>query len=373
MDKLDQLLTKANERLKSFNAGVLIYKRGNKLSLRGTLPPKPGSAKEKSYQQYLSLGIYCNVAGIKRAEEKAKLLSSQLAVEKFDWQDWINCDRGFVLETVGYWINKFEQDYFNRRQRTPQSETTWEVEYKSMFKRLPKDEKLSDRVLLDLIISTEPDTRTRVRAVMVAQALAKFAGLNPDYAKYRGTYSHLKKVEERKLPSDKEIIDYYNSIQNRQWQFVFGLMAAYGISSHEVFLVNIESLQNSPRLVSNYRKNHYGVRRIWCLYPEWYEQWDLGNPKNTLPKVSGNKNRDLGHRINTAFSRYNLCKPGDLRHCWAIRAMGFMPNPLAARLMAHSEAEHNKTYQRWISEEQEDRFYKLLMARSDRPLPPSCD
>ena len=371
MDKLDQLLGKANDRLKQFKAGVLIYKRGNKLSLRGTLPPKPGSGKVKSYQQYLSLGIYCNAAGIKIAEEKAKLLSSQLTLEKFDWQDWVNSDCGILLESVGYWIDKFEQDYFNRRQRTPQTETTWETEYQSMFKRLPKGEKLSDHVLLDLIFTTKPDTRIRIRAVMVAQALARFAGLNVNYSKYRGSYSPLKKVEERKLTSDLEIIDYYNSIKNSNWQFVFGLMAAYGISSHEVFLVDLKSLQESPRLVSTYRKGHFGVRRIWCLYPEWYNQWDLGNPNRELPKITGKNNRQIGHKIYSAFNRYNLCRPGDLRHCWAIRAMGFMPNPLAARLMAHSESEHNKTYQRWISEEQEDSFYKMIMKREDRPLPPS--
>ncbi|MEM9272344.1 MAG: hypothetical protein AAGA80_05195 [Cyanobacteria bacterium P01_F01_bin.143] len=111
MDKLDQLLGKANDRLKKSRTGILIYRRGNKLSLRGTLPPKPGSEKTKPYQQYLPLGIYSNAAGIKQAEEKAKLLGSQLALEKFDWQDWLNGDRGFTLETVGYWADKFEEDY----------------------------------------------------------------------------------------------------------------------------------------------------------------------------------------------------------------------------------------------------------------------
>ena len=87
MNIVDQLLSKANDRLKSYKAGISIYKRGDKLSLRGTFPPKPGSDKAKPYQQHLSLGLYCNPAGIKQAEDKAKLLSSQLALEKFDWQD----------------------------------------------------------------------------------------------------------------------------------------------------------------------------------------------------------------------------------------------------------------------------------------------
>ncbi|MDJ0899367.1 MAG: hypothetical protein QNJ55_11200 [Xenococcus sp. MO_188.B8] len=62
MDKLDLLLDKANDRLKSYKAVISIYKRGHKLSLRGTFQPKPGSDKNEPYQQYLSLGMYCNAA-----------------------------------------------------------------------------------------------------------------------------------------------------------------------------------------------------------------------------------------------------------------------------------------------------------------------
>lgn len=69
--------------------------------------------------------------------------------------------------------------------------------------------------------------------------------------------------------------------------------------------------------------------------------------------------------------RYGLCKPGDLRHCWAIRAMGFIPDSMAARMMAHKTQVHNDTYKRWIDENDEDRFYQLLINRSDRPKPPT--
>ena len=367
LDKLEKSLKAANERLQKGDFGIKIYKRGHKLSLRGTLPPKPGTEKNQPYQQYLSLGMYANAAGIQQAEKQAKKLSSQLALKEFDWQDWIESEQ--PLESVGYWIDKFEKDYFNRKAKTAQTLTTWKSDYLAMLKRLPKDEVLNERVLLDMFLTTEPDSRQRKRAVLVANSLAKFAEMNISFNRYKGNYSHTK--NERELPTDKQIADWYWEIKNPRWQYVFGLMAAYGISNHEVFLVDLESLQQSPgHLVSAYRKAHYGVRRIWCLYPEWWQEWELDKPRE-LPKVSGNSNRELGSRITHAFSRYGLCKPGDLRHCWAIRAMGFMPNPMAARMMAHTEIEHNQTYQRWINQDQEDKFYRLLMERSDRPLPPS--
>jgi hypothetical protein len=172
------------------------------------------------------------------------------------------------------------------------------------------------------------------------------------------------------LPTDEEIVKYYRSIPNPHWQRAFALMAAYGISNHELFYLDLDSLLKPPgHLISTYRKAHYGVRRIWCLYPEWYEQWQLYIPV-ALPNVSGKDNRALGNRVTNAFSRYGLCQPGLLRHCWAIRAMGFMPDSMAARMMAHTTAVHNQTYKRWLNENQEEEFYKLLMQRTDRPLPP---
>ena len=62
MDKLDEQLKKANQQLKQANTGVVIFKRGSKLSLRSMLPDKNGNG---SRQQTISLGIYANAAGIK--------------------------------------------------------------------------------------------------------------------------------------------------------------------------------------------------------------------------------------------------------------------------------------------------------------------
>lgn len=363
MDKIDKLLDAANVRLKQSNTGIKIFKRGQKLSLRGMLPKKNNIGAS---QQIISLGIYCNAAGVQSAEKQAQKLASQVALKEFSWDEWL--DNKQSIGSVSYWVQEFETDYFNRKEKSDRSLTTWNSDYKSMFSRLNSTDSLSEQILLNLVLSTSPDTRTRKRAVLAANSLAKFAQLDYDFNRYKGNYSHLK--GDRSLPTDEEIVKYYYSIPNPHWQRAFGLMAAYGISNHELFHLDLDSLLKSPgHLISTYRKAHYGTRRIWCLYPEWYEQWELYKPI-ALPNVTGKNNRALGNRVTSAFKRYQLCKPGDLRHCWAIRAMNFLPDSMAARMMAHTTDVHNQTYKRWINETQEDKFYQILMQRSDRPKAP---
>jgi hypothetical protein len=345
---LDELLVAANARLKASKTGISIFKRGNKLSLRGNLPNKKNPQVRS--QQTISLNLYSNAAGIGAAEKKAQSLASELAFNQFDWKNYgaVTEDISDRVLTIQEWCDRFEEDYFNRRARTPQSGSTWRNDYQTTFRLLPKDSPLTEAALLSAIWQTDPDSRTRKRAVITLTALARFAGLNVDFSRYKGNYSHLR--GQRRLPSDREIVEQYYSISNPKWQFVYGLLAAYGISSHELFYLDLTSLQQPPgHLISPYRKNHYETRRIWAIYPEWWEDWQLFDPNKVLPPCSGKDNSTRSSKISRAFKTYGLCKPGDLRHCWAIRAMNFIPNAIAARMMAHSESEHNRTYQHWIN------------------------
>ena len=368
MDKIESLLFAANQRLKKSNAGITIFKRGQKLSLRGMLPPKPG--KSEPSQQTISLGIYCNGAGIKQAEKQAQKLGSELSLKDFHWDNWLSDSKDQSLESVGYWIDKFEEDYFNRKQKNARSLTTWNTEYRAMFKRLPSAEKLSNQVLLDLIITTKPDTRQRKRACIAAQALAKFAGFNINLSAYTGKYNSFKTTV-RDIPSDQKIADGFDRIPNPAWRYVYGLMAAYGLSNHEVFYADLESIRDSPgHLKVNYRKGKTEKRTIWCLYPEWWETWRLYD-LISLPNVKAKNNQDLGSRVTKAFKRYGLTQPYNLRHAWAIRAINFIPIELAARMMGHSVDVHYKTYQRWITDAHQEEMYKIMIGRSDRPRPPN--
>jgi len=73
--KLENALQKANQRLKTGKVGLSIRSRGNKLSLQGQFPPKPDSKRTDKHQQILSLDVYANPAGIKRAEAEAKKIA----------------------------------------------------------------------------------------------------------------------------------------------------------------------------------------------------------------------------------------------------------------------------------------------------------
>ncbi|MEM9120340.1 MAG: hypothetical protein AAGD09_21010 [Cyanobacteria bacterium P01_F01_bin.56] len=58
--------------------------------------------------------------------------------------------------------------------------------------------------------------------------------------------------------------------------------------------------------------------------------------------------------------------PYDLRHAWAVRTLLFgWPVELSARQMGHSVEVHTRTYQRWITRQQTQQVYDLLVNLAD--------
>jgi len=78
-------LEAVNQRLKGAKVEVTVRQKGNRLYLRSTLPPKPGSQKTKPYQQDLAFKIYANPARLEKAEAEARKLGALLAYKEFDW------------------------------------------------------------------------------------------------------------------------------------------------------------------------------------------------------------------------------------------------------------------------------------------------
>ena len=369
-EKILKLLAAANNQLKIANTGISIYKptNSNRLSIRGTLPPKPGSNKQKPFQQAIPLGIYCNAAGIKKAKLEAQKLGTAIALGEFDWSNYSSNNEN--IGSCDYWVAKFEENYFDKRERNSKSETTWK-DYQKIFNKFPDGAKLNTQTLNQLVLSTKPDTRNRQKACTYTKALAKFAGIDFDPTDYSGSYSP-ESVELRDIPSDIEIQQWRDRIPNKAWQYAFGLMAAYGLRNYELFHIDLESIKKSPghlRILES-KKNKKTERYIWCLYPEWHEVWQLGDINQPFPQITGKNNSALGDRVNKAFKRYGFNKPYNLRHAWAIRAINFIPVELAARMMDHSVEVHTRTYQRWINQEHYDRMYRLMMSRQDTPKPP---
>ena len=141
---INNRLAQANGRLKASNTGISIEKRGGSLWLRGTLPPKPNSGKTKPYQQKLSLrtkenpqGVKATIAGLQYAEQQARALRVELDKGKFDWAEW-QLSQAPKPETVSDWVEKFEAEYWRRRKRNQQTETTWKKDYQVVFPKFSK-------------------------------------------------------------------------------------------------------------------------------------------------------------------------------------------------------------------------------------------
>jgi integrase len=273
-----------------------------------------------------------------------------------------------MQQTVLTWITSFEDYYFTCRGRSSKTETTWKGDYLKAFKGMPQDEILSADLLTQAAANTPANTRTRRRVCIALGALAKFAGLNVDLKPLKGRYSP-PKLTPRNLPDDQTINQWFYKIPDSHWRWAYGMLATYGLRPHELFLLDLEDWSNRSDAIT-LTDGKTGARRIWPLYPEWVEQFELRH--GSRPQVTGATHSDLGHRVAQVFRRLKIpFRAYDLRHCWAVRALEFGLDPsLAAQQMGHSLLLHNTCYQRWISERVHQRAFDALAANPHRPRVP---
>lgn len=345
-------LVAVNSRLKAGKIGCSVRQRGDRLSLRATLPPKPGSDKLVWYQQDISLGIYANPAGLAHAETEAKLLGARLATKKFNW-DYYKCEQPYDKTSCAEVVANFKDEYFARKGRTEATQRTWDVDYATSFKLL--HEELSTDNLIATIASTPANSRKRKIVCEKLTALALFAGLEIDLHSYKGNYG-AQSHKPKNIPSDALIEDYWYKLNGSVWQWVYGAIAAYGLRPHEAF--NCEISPNPP-YVCCILKGKTGSRISYPLQPNWVTIWRLYEI-GVMPKVTDPTFHKCGQRTSKAFARAELgFSPYCLRHAYAIRAACKykIPIPTAATWMGHSPVVFLKTYNRWISQEEHQRVF----------------
>jgi hypothetical protein len=366
MADFDADLKAANDDLKRIRAGVAIRRKGGRLYLRATLPPKPDSDRPTPHQQDCSLGVYANPAGLKFAKDEAKRMSSDLGHKRFEWVNWGYTPK-IESRTVAEWSAAFEADYFDRNERNQASETTWHKDYHLPIQQLPQDGVLTEKMMLDVILSKDADSRSRKRFCDTYGRLAVYAGLEIDFKRYRGKYS-ASTVDHRALPDDDLIREWFYQIKDERWRWVFGVLASYGVRNHEPFHIDLETIAHEPLIWVEKSKTipHFGLP-----FPlEWWEEFKLYEPKipSLTPSVMGSN-----AKLSTKVSGYFLSKMKpltlpftllDLRHRWSIRTaeMG-IDSQLTSKLQAHSQRIHDETYQRNTDE----RTYRDLMNRFRLP------
>lgn len=266
---------------------------------------------------------------------------------------------------VSQLVSQMREDYFNVRGENPSSLATWYTDYLQVFKTLPQSRVLTESILRASILSTTANSKSRRRFVLACSKLADFAGIDHSLRRLVGKYS-TKKVSPREVPDDETISNLFTTIPSDEWQFVYGLMATYGLRNCEVFLADFSQF---PVLkIAPVKRGD--EREVYPLYPEWVDLFGLKD--GILPKCTGKHNGDIGNRVTHAFRRYKIpFSPYNLRHAWARRSLEFgMDRTIAAGMMGHSVHVHSVVYHHWLSSDVFQSAYDKAVVNPDRPNVP---
>jgi integrase len=368
---LDSAIAKVNARLKAARLGLQVERRGDRLSLRGTLPPRPDSPKTRPHQQRIPLKLPATPTGLKQVEQEAKVIAAQLIERRFSWAEYLAAEApapmALPLEEA---IAQFKQHILD--QRGPEAaalaarKTTWDKAYAPYLRQLaarlgpPSSDPPSQAALvaaLEATIEAMPAyARRRQVASTALRAFADFCGvaLPEGFERLGGTYSS-GKTQRRQLPSDEVIVEWFDRIPNPGWRQVYGVMATYGLRNHEVFFCDYRDLRRGDPegRITVLETTKTGLHDVWPFYPEWVERFGLR--QGSLPAINTDLTtttlQRVGQQVAIQFKRYGVpFSPYDLRHAWAVRTIHFgLPDTVAARMMGHSVAIHNRTYHRWIT------------------------
>jgi hypothetical protein len=305
-----------------------------------------------------SLKVRNSERGLKLAIQKAIQLEEELL--KGD-SSFLSLSRSLPERSLAEWIRLAKKHYFDKNARTPQSETTWDGEYRKSFKKISGD-RLTEQALLDAILSTEPDSRTRKRVVTACHYLAEIAGKNWDFSQYRGDYSHLS-VNPRNLPADEDLLAWGDRIPNENWQWFYWMVVTYGVRPSENFFCYPSGNGNFSVIVEATKIKRNSVREAFPLHPRWPERFDLMRFK--LPEITFRRPSEISERAGKYFSRFELPFTfTDLRHCWARRATELgLDEETAARSMGHSLTVHREIYKAWIGGQVYRQKFEELLQR----------
>ena len=377
---LDEQIADINRRLKVARLGLKIERRGNKLGLRGLLPPRPDSPKLQAYQQRIPLGLPADDAGLRQTEKTALVVAAQIITDTFDWYEYVSAIASLKRAEAGLaeQIAAFEVHFFKLNEgndRPASVRTTWQKAYMPYLRRLQEIAQQQSMLSLSEAIyatiqSTRANSRSRQVCCTALEALATFlhVPLPTPLKSFWGNYGN-SKTGVRSLPSDLEILSAYEKIPHAGWKFVYGIMATYGLRNHEVFYSDYEMLANGDEeaAIEVLETTKTGHHDVWPFYPEWIDAFNLR--EINLPKVNTDLNKTtlqlVGQQVSKQFKRYGIpFSPYDLRHAWAVRTVHVgLPDTVSARMMGHSVAIHNRTYHKWITRRDQRAAVKAAMSK----------
>ncbi|MEM8610368.1 MAG: hypothetical protein AAGF93_00005 [Cyanobacteria bacterium P01_H01_bin.105] len=350
MPDVDKLIKTANSKLDVLR----IERRGQKLSLRGTLPKKPGKGRG-TQQQRIPLKVYANADGVKVALARAKRAESDLSLQQWDWSQWTDegIDPTQSARTLG--------EKFAKHKEASVKASSFRANYLYPLESLPAAPLTEEMLRSHIQRRSAPGTWTRKNDVMVFSALCKFAKVQANLSDLGKGYA-AKPLKPDDLPTDEKIEEIWESLKGSTWEWAYGMMATYGLRPHEVFaIVNPKTVASKTGKISIAEDSKTGARDIWPLPDRWRERFNLAEVIVPSIRFEGRDNQQLGQRMSSNLRNRIPHKPYALRHAWAIRSavMG-VPDTIAARWMGHSLAIHSETYHAAISQLQHEAIWEKV-------------
>ncbi|NJR41140.1 MAG: hypothetical protein HC781_22730 [Leptolyngbyaceae cyanobacterium CSU_1_4] len=264
---------------------------------------------------------------------------------------------------------EWERVWWRGKDRTDKShQNSWRI-YRGCLSTLPEGAIDLDGLINWIEQRSQPGKRHRGHYCTCARGIAKLAGLPLEQIQDLDGGYGFKPINPRDLPSDEAIANVRMQIDDPGWQYIYGLMAAYGLRNHEVWFLD---LLDFP-LVRVREGTKTGARAIEPLYPEWAIEWrlDLVVMPSRAVLNPESSNESLGSKVSRFFCRNGIFTPYTLRHCYARRCAEFgIPPNIAARLMGHSTKIHEVVYQSWIGEKVFLDVARRATENPDRPKPP---
>ncbi|MEH2402258.1 site-specific integrase [Nostoc sp.] len=396
--KFEKGLADTRSRLKAAKVKVGLVVARDTIQLQASLPIKPGDRDTKGtgFKQYkISLNIPASLDGLRTAEEEANELGKLLARKQFEWTDKylgkIARDAN-KSQTLGDVLEEFETEYFKTRKLTEKSKHTI-FYYKDYLRRLIGLDTLLTQSEIDEKLAGLTGDSAKYSAVKSLKVLKSTLNLTSfTLEQFKATQP---KSQARDIPSDEDIIKYYESFHQysltrsltikkscldswKMWEWVYGMLATYGLRPRELFVNPEIDWWFSPENKDNTWKVHpdtkTGYREALPLHPEWVYLFDLKNPEPLELLKAQTDDRTSFTDINTIrvncsswFRRVNIpFTPYDLRHAWAIRAhMMGIPIKAAADNLGHSVEIHTEIYQKWFSLENRKKVIKQAVDKKD--------
>ena len=428
---INRLVKEANDRLKQIGKQgkrATIVAKKTSLSLQFTL--KDGNGRP---QKNLGLGgIPASANGVVKAEEIAQLVTGQLVAGTFTL-DWFNRLIGKDTSeqtkqlTCKEMVEQYKEYYFRQREGNKNADYSWYcdcryIENTFRSKGIP----LSLSIVRQTIDSTKNNSDPRSRVINGLVGLLKYFG-NNDYKEIIKEYkaSNNPKSKPRSVPSDEKILKIYsegftppNGCNKRyhyrypQWQFLYGLLATYGLRIHEAWNIanwdkpvtlkdgdwvkvdidddNSVSVQRDagdliiPSILDPNNQEHIlcikhdtktGYRMAIPISPKghnWIEEFNLLQPLNLPdmpnPLKRAGKSKSCFNCTTHTGKWFRRCgygfKPHDLRHALNHRAHQLGYNPKAtADSLGHSLQMGTETYLRHMSDQVKLQGIKDVLAK----------